>query len=400
MRLNLKRLVKGSYTVRFLTWLAVTNFADLAAMALPVRKEPKNRPRIVFGRLDGIGDYVIWSQLFPVIAKLFPSDRFERILIGNKLWEPLAADDQHFDRKIFVDARRFVVDPAYHFKVQRAVRRLNADIYVNPKVTREFLWGDSLARCSGAPERVGSRGLENLMSPLQQRLSDRWYTRLAPPPRPHEHELDSSLRFLEFLNGTADRLTAPPLSAEEKEHRPNDGPFALIFVGSQAADKRWPPGEFAAVARHIADRYGLNIVVSGGPGEEALSHSFAKEFEGQYADLIGKTSLPELERLGRTADLVVTNDTGIGHISAFAGRPTVVVTPGNHIGRFFPYPAEYLQGGMRQLSVVHEMPCFGCGWHCIYTDLAPDQPKPCISGVMAADVIEAVDMLMNGGKAA
>ena len=105
--------------------------------------------------------------------------------------------------------------------------------------------------------------------------------------------------------------------------------------------------------------------------------------------------MDDLVKMVRGARLVISNDTGLAHISSMLKVPTIVVTPGNQIGRFFPYPESLVSLGTKQRSVVHEMPCFGCGWHCIY-DVPPDRPKPCVENIKVQDVNAAIVELLDG----
>ena len=58
------KLLKKSYVVRFVAWVLVHNFVDLLAMALPLRRTRSDRKRVLFVKLDGVGDYIIWTAAF------------------------------------------------------------------------------------------------------------------------------------------------------------------------------------------------------------------------------------------------------------------------------------------------------------------------------------------------
>lgn len=390
---RLRSFVKRSYSARFLAWLAVFNLVDLAAIARARRAPPGDKKRVVFIKLDGIGDYVIWTSSFDRLAAIYPEGEFERILVGNLRWQSLAEDEDLFDHKIFVDTDRFVADIGYRYANVRRVRELGADVAVNPRLTRELLWSDSLVRATGAPQKIGSRGLDNLMIPLADPISARWYTKLVDAPEPDQHELVSMRKFLDVLDPAS--TLEPQLPRLPLEETPIVGDYAVLVLGAFNHDRRWPIERFADVASHLSKEHGLDIVLCGGPADRLLAEKFAEICPQRAIDLIGQTSLHDLGSLLGGARLTVTNDTGVAHIAVAAGCATVVVTPGNQVGRFFPYPGDLQTGGARQLSVFHEMPCFGCGWTCIYKDLAPDEPKPCIAGITADDVIAACDAVLR-----
>ncbi len=387
-RAAIKR-IKKSYLARFFAWVLVHNFVDMLAMALPIRREHANRKRVVFVKLDGVGDYIIWSATFERIREKYPSSEYERILVANERFREFADVDDTFDELVFVAVARLASSPAYRYRMMRQVRGLRAAVIVNPRLTRDFLWGDSIVRCSGAELRIGSEGIENLMSPFQERLSAKWYTELRPSPEPGIHELISNAAFL-GVEGSDLIQPATVIADFSREDLPDK--YLVAFVGAFGADKRWPLDRFAAAAKAVAEQHGLGVVLCGGPGEEHLSDEFRRHFTGDFTSLIGKTTLLELAEVIRKASLTISNDTAAGHIAVANKCPSIIVTPGNHIGRFFPYPDETTS---RQISVLHEMPCFGCGWTCIYTDLAVDEAKPCIARVSVSDVVNAAKRLLS-----
>lgn len=384
---SIKKITK-SYFARFAAWALVHNFVDLLAMAVPVGREYAERKRVVFVKLDGVGDYIIWTAAFEAIRLRYPSNEFERLLVANERFREFADVDCTFDQRIFVSVSKLASSPVYRFGIMRKVRRLGASVIVNPRLTRDFLWGDSIVRCSGATTRIGSEGIENLMSPFMERLSAKWYTQIMPSPEPGVHEIISNSVFLGTKNGDPiqPEIGTVPFTREDLPDR-----YLVVFVGAFSADKRWPMERFAAAAKAIADEHSLKVVLCGGPGEEHLSGDFGRYFEGEFTSLIGKTTLRELADVITRAALTISNDTAAGHIAVAQRCPSVIVTPGNHVGRFFPYADETTS---KQISVVHEMPCFGCGWHCIYTDLPPGQAKPCIAGVEVDEVVAAARRLL------
>jgi ADP-heptose:LPS heptosyltransferase len=239
------------------------------------------------------------------------------------------------------------------------------------------------------------------MTSLQEKISNRWYTKLLDPPLGKDHEIVSHLRFIEGLNGEMDEKFVPrlpPISTTADVSRfglPDK--YVLFFPGVQLTNKLWSTEKFAAVARALRTEYDLEIVTCGGPGDERLGDSFSKAFGGPFMNLIGKTTLPELLSLIGNAVIVITNDTLAGHFAVAADRRLVVVAPGFHEGRYFPYPDEFNPEG-RQRTVFHRMPCFGCNWHCIYKNLDPDAPKPCIENISAESVVEAVRSVLRSNN--
>ncbi len=102
---------------------------------------------------------------------------------------------------------------------------------------------------------------------------------------------------------------------------------AVIGLGPTAnwSGKVWPPERFAAVFQGLAaDRPGLRAAVLAGPGaaERALAAPLLAALPGAI-DLTGRLSLPEAAACLARCDLFLGNDSGLMHLAAAAGTPTL-----------------------------------------------------------------------------
>ncbi|HLJ64868.1 MAG TPA: glycosyltransferase family 9 protein, partial [Stellaceae bacterium] len=102
-------------------------------------------------------------------------------------------------------------------------------------------------------------------------------------------------------------------------------PFALLVPGGAAhrPGKRWPASHYQALARWLlAER--ITPVLVGGPPEHALISGIMAATPGAI-DLAQRTSLIELVGLSEHAVLAIGNDTGVMHIAAATGTPSIVL---------------------------------------------------------------------------
>jgi heptosyltransferase-1 len=113
--------------------------------------------------------------------------------------------------------------------------------------------------------------------------------------------------------------------------------YAVFVPGSAHKDKCWPRGRFAELAERIAERFGLAIVACGSAGEVNIVKEMKTLSRTPIVDLAGKTTLKELVELLRGARLVVSNDTGPGHIAAALGTPMVMMFGWSNPARIMPY---------------------------------------------------------------
>ena len=177
----------------------------------------------------------------------------------------------------------------------------------------------------------------------------------------HGHEIERLLTLtdhlgvprrgthLEFPIDDADRAALHALWPDAGSGRP----YACMHAGAQLASRRWDPRRFAAVADALADR-GFTVVLTGSPHESGLVGDVAACMQRTPLNLCGHTSLWTLGALIEGAELVVCNDTGVSHIAAALGRPSVVVSCGSDSARWSP-----LERTLHRV-LAQAMPCRPC----------------------------------------
>jgi ADP-heptose:LPS heptosyltransferase len=104
-----------------------------------------------------------------------------------------------------------------------------------------------------------------------------------------------------------------------------DGPVLALGPTANWGGKIWPPDRFVTVAQALGARIpGLKIAVFAGPGEaeRALAAPVLNALPGAI-DAVGSLSLVEAAACLRHATLYIGNDSGLMHIAAAAGAPTL-----------------------------------------------------------------------------
>ncbi len=100
------------------------------------------------------------------------------------------------------------------------------------------------------------------------------------------------------------------------------GPRVLVIPGSRSADKQWR--SWPAVARALVETHRARVVVSGAPWEAESMRAIADPL-GAAGRLFTGKDLARLLALIRSADLVLSNDTGPMHWAFAVGTPTVAL---------------------------------------------------------------------------
>lgn len=130
---------------------------------------------------------------------------------------------------------------------------------------------------------------------------------LSPPPAP-----------VAWISGT-DRKLAQTLIQ-------TDRPIIILAPTANWHPKIWPAERFAAAFEVLAASLlvGAIPVVVGGPGpaERAMAMPLLEALP-QARDLVGVLSLPEVTAVLQRAALFIGNDSGLMHLSAATGAPTI-----------------------------------------------------------------------------
>ncbi|KRR09048.1 glycosyl transferase family 1 [Bradyrhizobium jicamae] len=117
------------------------------------------------------------------------------------------------------------------------------------------------------------------------------------------------------------QLAVPPEEAARwrQANGLGSGPAVALGPGSVGASKRWT--YYPEAARLLIER-GLDVWVVGGPGEKALAQEIVAATGGRARDLTG-TDLRNGVLAMAAANVAISNDSGLMHIAAAIGTPTM-----------------------------------------------------------------------------
>jgi ADP-heptose:LPS heptosyltransferase len=173
-----------------------------------------------------------------------------------------------------------------------------------------------------------------------------FYTTSIPPRLEWIHVVDYYLKLVGAL-GAADLrvefvLPEKPAAAAAargllSHHNIDPERYAVIIPGSAQTSKCWPAERFAALADRLTTEHGLTVVATGSSSESPMVEKIRSLAKQPIANLAGRTSLPELTEVLRRARLVVSNDTGPGHIAGALGQPLVMMFSWSNPLRVGPY---------------------------------------------------------------
>lgn len=191
----------------------------------------------------------------------------------------------------------------------------------------------------------------------------------------------------------------PPAGAVERRPGPMAGdlpvqlrePYLILHPGAGQSSKLWFPERWVQVAR-AGQRWGWTIVLTGLETEHPLcariAAQLAMEDSQPVLNLAGQTSLAELSTLVARARAVIAPDTGIIHLAAALGTPSIALFGPNN-------PRQWGYASSLHRSLVHPQPCSFCRLaHCPRMDA----PRVCLRAISAAEVIAHLQQVVKGNR--
>lgn len=113
-------------------------------------------------------------------------------------------------------------------------------------------------------------------------------------------------------------------------------PRLVVHPGSGGDWKRWPPERFAEVIRALRGRHALDVVVHQGPADAEAAQALRAHLEGD-AVVLFEPELPHLAAVLGAARAFLGGDSGVSHLAAAVGAPSVVLFPPATRRRWAPW---------------------------------------------------------------
>ena len=309
---------------------------------LSTERMPDSYQNILIIKPSSLGDIVLALPALTALRRSFPDARISWLIRPE--FAALVENHPHLDEIIPFD-RKFLGKAWFHCGALGAlvslIRRLRNGRFDVVFDFQGLFRTASLAWLSGCRKRFGRAGARE--------LAHFFYTHKILQDTDCPHLVDYYLTMVRaagagdiganfVLPETFEAVeSVAKLLASHKVERDN---YAVLVPGSAHEDKCWPTERFAQLADKITAQFGLSIVATGTEPEAGVVEKLKNEAHFPITNLAGKTSLRELIILLGNARLVVSNDTGPGHIAAAAGVPLVLMFGRSNPVRVAPYGRE------------------------------------------------------------
>jgi heptosyltransferase-2 len=292
---------------------------NLPDVSLPQLRHSLQAPvmKIMVRMPNWIGDAVMATPALAAIRTTFPAAHVA--VVANPLVAALFTFHPCCDRVIVFDKRGRHQGAGGFWRLCRELRRERFDLAILLQNAFEAAF---MAALAGIPRRAGYRtdGRRLLLN----------HGIPAVDKKHGLHHVDYYLQMLRQLGIAADnrapRLALTPAEEERAEKILGPGEWLAVNPGaSYGAAKRWFPERFAAVADALAAEYGMQVVLTGGPGEKEIGADIERAMGTAPLNLIGRTAVRELMAVLARCRLMVTNDSGPMHVAAAFNVPLVAV---------------------------------------------------------------------------
>jgi lipopolysaccharide heptosyltransferase III len=378
---SLRDIVESSPRLRVIETQATygAQGQEAAKPLAPARWDWQYARKILLIRLRSIGDTVLSTPSAFALRRFLPDAEID-ILVEDWV-APLLTNHPHIDNVIVLERGGLMA----RARVARELRSTKYDVVYNLHggTTATFL-----TRATGAPHRVGLKtyqyaNLHNHQAPsplllwgqqrthsVEQQLALLGWTGVPVTDRPRT-SLGIDPQAAEAIN---QRLAAAGLTNQK---------IALIHPTAAFATKQWAVENFARIAEFVAGR-GYAPVAIAASNESVVLKNLLAELSTPILSFDDLT-LPEVTVLAARSQLFVGNDSGIAHIAAAVGTPSVVIFGSSNISHWRPWNRAAAE------VVFEEMPCQPChGYFC--EKFA--QPE-CILRVPVPRVAAAIDRVLS-----
>lgn len=280
--------------------------------------------RFLMVRLSSIGDIIHALPAAAALAETFPLGQIHWVV--EKRYALLLEGNPHLHGIVPLDTlgwRRHLASSATWCEIRNGVRDLR---WVSYSAALDFqgLWKSAIvARFSRSKERIGfAEGW------LREPSAGILYTQQVSP-RAHVHVVEENLALVERLGAHTRRWQFPlPRNDEDDAYVDrqlaaiNTGNFIIVNPGGGWRSKCWPPENYSALIRQLADGRCERILLTGSPAEEPLIGEILQTAGAPCARYL-PTTLVQFIALARRARLFIGGDTGPLHLAAAVGTPIV-----------------------------------------------------------------------------
>jgi heptosyltransferase-2 len=312
----------------------------LAALLFGLLKTPKvtanpfeicgpNANILVIRQQNQMGDMLLATPCLRALRQILP--RSWITLLASHENEAVVRNNPYVNEVLVYDKRAFRRNPFVLIRFLGALRKRSFDISVVLSTVSSSVTSSLLCLASSARYRLSYSGKSYGLG-----FVDSAFHVTVPLVDANEHQTIVGLKLLEYFGVTTNDLSPIMALTEEDTRfaeefmsksslRPKGQNVAVaVHPGAGKAKNRWPTSKFAHVANELHTNQGAQIVVIGGPSDAEVLSAMLKELKFAPVVLAGE-SIGRVAAVMNRLSLFICNDTGVLHVAAAIGCPTLAL---------------------------------------------------------------------------
>jgi len=267
-----------------------------------------NAPRILVVRGGAIGDFILTLPAIGALRERWPNAHIE--ILGYPHIIELARQRHYADAVRSIEAGPmagfFVPHGALNESLAAYFHSFN--LVISYIFDPDHILADNIRRCGvrqvieASPRPTVLPAAEHYCKPLETLAI---YVE-QPAPRIHLNDDDRALASRHLAMAGRERIVA-------------------LHPGSGSERKNWPAENFAAVARWLVDELAVQLLLVHGEADDAAIARLSELIAPRPFHRVHGLKLVELAAVLERCALFVGNDSGITHLAAAVGTPTVAL---------------------------------------------------------------------------
>lgn len=316
------------------------------------RHDPGSKPRILVVKMDEIGDMANALHVFPLLKQRFPDARIE--VLCKPMNMALLRSFQEVNQ---VHTNPAILREVFDYRID--LRGTEESLRAAMSQRKAVYLGRGLVRIKN--KAFGGQVHEVITN--RQIIAPLWMMRTIP-------DLMPAFRYAETEMNNVDSWL--------REHDLEK--YAVMHTGARDQARRWPAARFAALANHLSTKYGLHVLIGGGPEEHTAVEELIQAHQIKAINLCGIFGLNEFAYLCSQAKIFIGNESGPMHLSWISGCPTLALFgPGvPHI--FYPIGDQH--------RVIHH-----------FQGHQPGNPESMLK-IQTEEVLRTVDSMLSAASSA
>jgi len=304
-------------------------FFRLFVHARTVTTVPRNSVHnvLVIRQHNQLGDMLCAVPLLRALRATYPEAHIA--LLARPLNSEILRGAPFLDEIIVYDKKKFVRSPFTVWRFGRALKRRRFDLAMTPSTVSMSVTSDVLTWFSGAKRRIGPaalNGKKNLTAYFYNVAVNLDWRR---DPTRHQTQRNLDIASILVLDPVSPELEIGLSDEEIRQGRERitakSGGRDIVIgfhPGAAKIPNRWDALRFAEIANRCAEIYGAFIVITAGPDDDEPLHEMTLNMPNACL-VMHNEPIREVAAVISNCDLYVTNDTGMMHVSAGVGTPTL-----------------------------------------------------------------------------